>query len=718
MWNLSSPLIRLKQRRKGHVNVAIFQGTSQLILLYFLFLFDVDAVVVFDNEGELAPYRKRLAGKGNIHFFGLGEGETAMTLLLDGTPEAAACLETMANMSAADGMGQTRLFGHAGTQQKVSSAQFGRFCRKLGDELDKLTGGNLRQINFSVFIGLCGGTGTAVLALIMAIVGAILAWRRVRVHTSIVPLGLKTFLDLGDEQLELTAAASLSDLTAYTIDHNIDPLETRSLELMELPPTGDDQDARNKYLLAVTQAIRADSVQVNLARVAPNHSRKSEYGNVTLRHFQFSRFVPPEQVAAEVVPVYLAAIEWTRRQLFPNPSLIESLRPGQGHIPLSREPVESIIATAVGRTFDELNNGLCRPSVRHVVGLQVELVSGDTYELTSYSTTVATAPETLSEVERLLIEQTSLRHLLQQEILLLEMEVADLEDQIDVVKRRLWRRHRALLGIGWWNWLFGWLGSYEARLARVAETSVQLRDLSDQWHLKSAELAAFRQSLAEVEKALEFRLSRLKAIAEALVAHRQRGKKIEREQLVVVANIDTVWPLIDQLDQLSHQEQLQQICCGAQGATIAGLAHMCGVTQAELEVIAQSLANKQFETEGPHWAGVPRLDQGEQLLILPQVVPDVQEKLTHLIRVHDERLKVHFADHAAAGLAVVLVSLHRVRSAEELFVGQLRPALAAAFNHRHPQLYFPLGTSSVPKLGIVIDASGQVEFHPRHPFAA
>jgi len=86
-------------------------------------------------------------------------------------------------------------------------------------------------------------------------------------------------------------------VSAYVIRHDHDPRETRSMNLFEVPPCGLDQDQRNAFLLADEQAMTASALQDHFERVDPNHSPDSEFGNITTRHAEFTKFLPRDKVA-------------------------------------------------------------------------------------------------------------------------------------------------------------------------------------------------------------------------------------------------------------------------------------------------------------------------------------------------------------------------------------------------------------------------------------
>lgn len=94
-------------------------GTNSLSLVgYKRLLRKHDIVIVFDNRGEI---ERAFAGftHPNLITVELGDGETALSLVTDASPELKACMERLPGISTTFGMAQIRAIGGCATGRLV-----------------------------------------------------------------------------------------------------------------------------------------------------------------------------------------------------------------------------------------------------------------------------------------------------------------------------------------------------------------------------------------------------------------------------------------------------------------------------------------------------------------------------------------------------------------------------------------------------------------------
>lgn len=699
----------LKFLPAGHMRVIVFQGTSHLGKLIHLYLRRGYVVIVIDNAKEIAPYERRLSGEGNVHFFALGNGQTAMTLLGNPSAEVKRCLKKMANMRASTGAGQLHEFGHAASAQLVQSTQFRRFFKRLLKNLDRKAGGNLKHIELVFLIGLAGGTGPSVLPVSKYMAETCLLDKSITVHSHFETLGPRGFITLGD-RTELMGAAALADISAYVIRHDHDPRHTLSMNGLESPPCGPDQEARNAFLLADEQAFTCTALKDHFDRVDPNHSPDSEYGNITIRHTQYSSFLSSDKVASQIGPIYLAEVEAALKRIVSNPSLVLAFGMREGRHGLSREPLPSIVATAADRQTDDVLTALRRPEAELQFLVRAELANGSEYELSTYSNVAVTTPPTLSEVVEHAVNETSLSDVLSREIQLLEENLGDLDSEIEELNQQTTTAHRAVRPeTAFERMRYGFL-SIEPRARHFAICAPLLRAACDKRHRLMAELTAMRHAREEVAKVLAFRHQRIADICNALADHRPRGRTGDALPLVEPEHIDVIWSKLTDFDRVSRQEQTERLWQGVAAVTKAGLACLVGSADDQPESIARKVAEGNYATVGPYWGGVERHDGSERFVILPPVAPDLRTSIVSLVKESDPQLQVAFADYATACATIVQFTIFRVSGASELFTGRLADALTEAVHSPLAPMFFPRGLECLEILGIEWDENRNIRF--------
>ncbi len=685
----------------SELTIDIIVGGSAQVLAQYPATLNADIVLVCDTKTELDQIRS-IDKHPHFYKFPLAEGETTDTLFAQQDETVRALARGCANSNADDGLAQISRAGNVAGENLSTTDSFVEFRRdRLMPLLMELSNGNLRRVRTRLRHGLGGGTGCAGGSTIkQAIDSDILSHTSATICSEDHAIGALSYLSLGN-RIAKNAAPGVADSLAHTISPQRDAREARLLILTELPATGRDRAARNRFVLAMTQAETAGEVSEVLNRMRPNHAFDGPLGGVEIWQVGFHRPLDPRtEVAPFIAAAYAQQLLQSLKDVGAEEGLVDQLLLTGKQASVVRGSLKSLIDNAASTETDALVDAICAPGFRLIVQVSAMLRDGRALGLTKASATWAMPPETSSDLERRLIEQASCLAMAQRDLKSLFLDHESLLDNLFDHTARFRKIHRQLTGRSFLTKLRGATSSTRAKLQTLQETAEQMRGTSDLLVENEAELAAIAHAIEQLKIETEFLHGKATGLANRLsmlvpkMAH-------DSERLVLHHPIDFVFPAFWRLAQDSAEDDLLRLVCSAvRQVTISGLARIVGAPEARPDAVAKAIAARQFEVLGPPWGGSPLANPKLVMHVLPPVDEEFRAALRKLITAEDPQSLVCFADSVTGVVNSCTLFVEPVAKIDQVLTSFYMRHLLDAHRDSRAAFFFPQGVRSAEALGV------------------
>ncbi len=707
--------MRMRQiipKQLGYCSIIVIQGGNNAALLQYHSICSADLVLVLDARNELQrilPVTVPL----HVKAFALGQGHTAKTLAVGASSSIQRCINNTAGMDAEAGLGQWRGMGCLATNILLDSLEMKEFLNEtLLDFLMQAAGGVLEHVTIIGKGSVAGGTASSgLLQTIAAIEMAVTERSNAIVEVELELTGSISYAGCGP-RVHKNAASGIVDALAFDTSPDQHAMTIRSMRLKNLPPVGNDREARNRFMLEVEQALQCAKVRDILYQKAPNNSLSGPLGNVTVcQSGHFTPLHPRFQICRDIAPDYCRRLQQILLENKPQPSLVQRLVLNTHRQDVPCEDLQSITERIETSDPNEIIAVVALPMASLSVSVDVALTSGDTLRLSDAHAIWASAPSTLAEIRKRLILQSTCIQLLEQEIGRLESQLADVEYDRLVLSKRLLRMIARRQNDSFLSRLkrstFG--SNHEQDL--FVPLARQFRTVSDNVRQYEVELNAIKHVLRLLEAERKNLVSNISSIIVRLDALSPRGQREHTEPTVVAKPLDAILTDLWESNREMDNDTLAKILLRAvDHVTLHGLAFITESESGQLEVIAARIAHRQFAAIGPPWGGKAKLLDGLEIVVLPPVTQETATMLDRLIRKCNPACTVIVAERMPASLNCVTLYINPVTDLKnDIFTQYLRRNLLDAYQDKNRDMYFPSGTAGLDQLGISID--GEVKFH-------
>lgn len=689
--------------------ITIFGGNSYSLTGYRRLLKKYDLVIVIDVHGEIVRIFQDFQHP-NLITVDLGEGETALSLVQDASPDLRAQVTRLPGLSTANGMAQLRAMGGCAADQLIASSRFSLLV--LNEIVPRLMKSRpaLRGASHAIHGGASGGTASlGMLKYGDGLAVALRFYLGVVVDTQFHVTGGVTSVDLG-HNTRFNAAANIVDTADRMLRTPHSPREAWSVFFREHPAVGTDRTRRDLRVLMAEQALSAEEVEQVLMFRAPNQAGWGRCGNMSTLQFGFSRPLDPR---FDVAPDNARCLSREVHRVLDAPvyPTVQELSTPTEEIELPQEPIEHLVDRVWDTDPDEWLEAAMQPGLEASAGVIALLDNGIGLNLLNTRRWCATPPltgtaaaERLGMLRSCIIETSrSVQHA--------RREVADLQLQLARVERSLkWYLglvHPTTILL----WLCALVTTVRFKQRRLARTTEQYRELDCELIVAAAQLAALEDADEQLRTERDFLEARLEQIDNALGRFLYRGEATRHQPYVTTLPLDDVFVDLWQLQPRDADEKVLKVICGATNqVTIDGLAKVVGVIEPRLDTIARHIASRQFVELGPAWGSHPRGLEPLCIHVLPPLDGDLAMTLRQMIRRLDGST-VCVADTAAAAVSLVDLYLEPVREVEDVLPPYYASGVVEIVRSPNWALFFPGGLDALNRLGIEIDGD-QLKFQP------
>lgn len=641
----------------------------------------------------------------------LGDGDTALSLVQDSSPELKDRIENRPAISTASGMAGIRAMGGCGAQRLIGSS----IAKSIVQEqiIPRIFKLYPALAGACVDIDLGGSGGTASLGGLVFgewFVDQLVHWLGIVVDCQVHITGGITSAGL-NRNTKYNAAANAVD----TADRLMNP--KRSLRkswravFREIPAVGTDRDERDGYVLMAEQAFVADEVQREIMLRAPNQAGETECGSMSTMQLGFATPLDPR---FDVAPDLSRSLRGGIQRLLQSPAtpIVEELEVTTSEEELPQEPIEHLVERSWITLPEELMGAATQPGISSAAGISVLLTSGTSLDLLNVTRQFASYPQTATEAGKRL----SMIRTFSQE---LAMDLYDAANEVEELEGQL---RRALSRLQWsidlihpscmLSWIFAILTTRGYKERRLARTTDAYREIDQERLIAQAKLDALRATADALDAEEEFLVKRLTCIDQVLGRYCLRGEADRAVAYVTALPLDEVFTDLWRLKAEDGDDiTLKTICTAVHQVTAHGLAKIMQASEPRLELIAEHIANRRFVKFGPAWGASPPKGEPICVHVLPPIDAKTADKLKTLIKRLDSSI-VCVADTAEAAVNLVELYLEPVQEIESLLPGYYASSLAEIMASPDWPLFFPNGMQAIRRLGIEL-VDGVLVFRPR-----
>lgn len=689
---------------KREIVINLTVGGNRAAVLRHQTLCGADINIHIDCENEVQQHIAS-AKRYNVKTLSVGKGETARTLAKAAHSAVRRRAEEHAPIDATRGMGQDREIGHFASVHLLSRAQVKEFLEhELPELLRRLTGGVVEVVRIVGKASVAGGTGSPGLRLFVnALEEAILTCSdATTIHTELQICGGISYSGLG-RRVHLNASAGTIEVFAYVTSKDHNDRVVRHLRLSELPPVGEDREARDRFMLECEQATQCPEVQAILAQLEPNAGMNGPFGNVwLLRSAHFQALHPRFDVGHDVAPAYARTLQDLLRHCKPQPALIRELVVTSHDVELPREDLEGLIARANTSDANDTIALITQQAVRTVGRVDAHLASGHSICLSEAPTVWAISPSTVAETrERLTLQNTCLQ-LLDLEISRMAASQDEADRRITGIARQLARTIASHQRPGVVAGLLAWIISPRPLSVRILPLARDLRNLTDRRHQYATKRHILEKTRSLVAAERDFVANRLSQMSTRMESAIPRGHQGECRPVVVPKHIDAVYRDLWACGNTPDESELSRILVSAvDHVTEFGLAKITAADPQRLEAVADQIIHMRG-TLTPPYGGKDRDLNAWRIHVLPPVSRETGEKLKELIRAQGCDTPVVIAENMPASLnCTTLIYSPVFNLRDDILTTLLWNSLRKAYHPSVRHIYFPGDTANAPnQLGL------------------
>lgn len=602
------------------------------------------------------------------------------------------------------GLARYRAGGYIAAAQLVNSPEFKEFARwSVFAPLLITHNGLIDKAEIELLASGAGGTGGPVGAPVAEAISIYFReYFRAVNHVEFTRVGALTFESLGADMVENTVATLVGDLNRL-VSLERHASEVRSLNLLELPMTGENGTARQSYAVQVVQAKNAPGFRALRNMWAPNNAIRSEFGTVDIYSPSFWHEIPPTAILSDVAAAYdgqLASLSAAE----PLPGFVDAIdvefeegtsRAQWGTI----EDIQKSIRNAAGVKPEGLYEECAQVEfhfrsvrvVAHLNGAIADIPSGRLDVTDGFDARTFGSP---GEWKVYLSKVRALQQHASGAIRDRRAEIEKLQSRCKRMGKVIAEAEKRDFPRGIRQRVAAMVANPKKHTASFRNALTHARKANHEIARLEAEVTALRQAVLSLESAFNTQLDQLRDVRRLLatVAPSQTGDNPH----VVVQELDMT--LIGRMIELSRfdgvEDEVTRLLIGCAGqVTWEGLARITGAAKATPEAVAEQLAREVPPVESPPWGARRTLTCDHRVVVLPPVSEKtrkaVQEHVNLLQKDPTNRLQIVAAASAEAGVNIVQFEIHHPKRLDSIIPPYYRKHQETA--EQSPHHYFPEG---------------------------
>jgi len=645
--------------------------------------------VVIDNARAIQLLREQYGDNG-IAYFVMGDCETTRSIHAKSHLEILATSAQTSNTNLSGGYGARLANSFVAADELIKSEGFQAFLSSLPDEALRITGGIPLMFDVQGYGSIAGAAYAGTGPTFADAIAKELSYFERAIQVQFNVIGPITFAGLAP-RARPNAASSLLNHIGYCLFFSKahEMKVAKRMMLREFIPFGDDQDLRNLYLRLDHCMMASVQMQDRLMQPAPNEEQDNLLGAIMSRDVDFKKPLDRHRdIAALTALNFLNAIEEAKRLLLSDVSTVtevvfDETETGE----LRRQELSVISELLFHHSPEDIIDSIVRPgkSTSYLMRYSSSITDSIPEHI---GATMAEYPTTLGGFMRRLELLMGYKQIAETELSAIGDEVADLELKLETFKERFvkvlrkqrWRSTRT---------------NPKGLEAFVAE----MRALADASHDLEAQKTAAERGLSILSAEVQFLESKLASIVRELKNWTPKGVTSVDNQYVAVADIDQHFEQLMRLELLTDLQKLDLFCGAATQVTLSGLARIVGANSERFEAIADRVVNGQYEIMGPSHGAQNLQYSGSTVYSFPPCAPDVEWRLTKVIKALDKSAGIVFGDTLVGGACVQRVRFRRFHSLQSLFAGLAGHDLWVAYTDKLSALNTTDGWELLKALG-------------------
>lgn len=662
------------------------------------------AVFVIDVDEETGRVRFLMVTFG-VQTFSLGTNESLATLSENSNPQIRAAAREVAAMLARDGCGASPTAGRLAALNLVRTREFQHALDSVVDRAIKSTGGSLPYFEVIVLGSYCGGVCAGASTVLAEAMMDKLATLPVTVKVVLDLIGAITVTGISPLAGQ-NAASTLPHLVHFAITANQWKYRRMmvSVHLSELPPFGQDHEARNQVIKLDEQSIRCLELQEQLNRISPNQSTTSPLGNVGERQFEIFNIMNLDLIVLpSLATQFLPMLTNLRERVISDPSIVRELTWVDDRRTLNRRSVAEIVNDADSLTFEEFRQALFLPGEEVTYAWRLDLGPEGEFEPTKIDEYFADPPPNATAAVKRLSLSVTFKEVANDEVTALSNNVNHIKDGIESQMPYLRKLFRKRKDPAFWQ-------NVQKAIKELTQLGETLRGLNDQQLDLQAQMIPVKLGLSKVKTEETFLNDRLNDLQNLLERYAPRGRDSFRGDLVILPSLDDAFTDLWRLTLQPEAEQRVGLARLAVGVTLQGLAHIVNCPVAKVDDIAKQIVQGTPALQCPPHGGLMRTDHIQTAYVLPPTDGAFAESLRQAIRqlASSPNTIVVFADSTEAGMTVARYTFRDFKDVKQLMGGMLWHDLQRAEDSANGTLRFPTGRNELDELQRLLDeASGE-----------
>jgi hypothetical protein len=670
-----NPHVQLVPRPiRSRIDTAIFWlvllfGGSKSELARFYARFPHALIVLLDNPYELTDFQQRHPSL-RCQMFALGDQMTTHALFASSSADQRRASGATANSGTEKGCGGRAGNAHAAARHTLQSPGFQEFLRELPHEALVRTKGLLKSIRIDVLGSTAGAGFNGGHPLVVDSITQTLRplGRVISVHkNALEPL---TFAKVARRGGPNGAASTLSMVSEMTDWSDVkDLLVTKHLALHELTPFLDDSDRRLKFLLFDAVAMGCRQIDQKFSVTEPNDLNDDWLGGIHSREVDFYEGIEQDRLAPQVAKNMLPDLQARFAAIKPHPALVDELRWIEDSEPRAQEPIENVIERLIDLDAETILDAVCKPAVARRFRLIAETAHGGRFELGRLQDEFSVTPERLEDFVARMQLLVTFHARLESELAESQRDQQFLSDSADQLKASFVVEHTRVA-----RRAFG----RQRRIAKLQRGLHRLRELSDDLHVRDAEVRALDHALESTSRELAHHRGVITRLESALEEYVPSGSLVKVPEYVAYEQLASAFPQLLRIPSLNPQGQLDLLCGLAATINPDGLAEIVHSNSNRLDDLAQAIVNGPYDVIGPPHGAQASQHDPRPIFVVPPMTPADEKRLKEeIVKLHPGAMVV-FYDTLAFGATTMRIRMRRFTRTGELFAGLMGHDLKVA----------------------------------------